>query len=141
MQWHWPGSIPQRSRSHNTFKGQGTHARDCSIMYVCINGLPSNMVQMLSSLTRCALTLTQIHTSKVKAFKGRSTHARVRSLTYVCIDGLPSNLLQMLSALRWCTVTLTRIHISKVKVTQDIVRCYKTGTHFPSIFSTKKPWH
>ena len=66
---------------------------------------------------------------------------RVRSITYVCIDGLPSNLLQMLSALRWCTVTLTRIHISKVKVTQDIVRCYKTGTHFPSIFSTKKPWH
>ena len=25
VQWPWPGSIPQRSRSHNTFNGQSTH--------------------------------------------------------------------------------------------------------------------
>jgi len=34
--------------------------------YVCIDGLPSNLVQMLSLLRRCAVTLTRIHTSKVK---------------------------------------------------------------------------
>jgi len=28
--------------------------------------LPSNLVQMLSSLRQCAVTLTQIHLSKVK---------------------------------------------------------------------------
>ena len=37
-----------------------------AITYVCIDGLPSNSVQMLSSLRRCAVTLTRIHTSKVK---------------------------------------------------------------------------
>jgi len=37
-----------------------------TITYVCIDGLPSNLVQMLSSLRRCAVTLTRIHTSKVK---------------------------------------------------------------------------
>ena len=41
----------------------------------------------------------------------------------------------MLSSLRRCAVTLTQIHTSKVKVTQDIVRCYKSRTHFPSFFS------
>jgi len=25
VQWPWPRSIPQRSRSHDTFKGQSTH--------------------------------------------------------------------------------------------------------------------
>jgi len=33
---------------------------------VRINGLPSNLEQMLSSLRQCAVTLTHIHTSKVK---------------------------------------------------------------------------
>ena len=37
-----------------------------SITNVSIDGLPSILVQMLSSLRRCAVTLTQIHTSKVK---------------------------------------------------------------------------
>ena len=37
-----------------------------AITYVCIDGLPSNLVQMLSSLRRCAVTMTRIHTSKVK---------------------------------------------------------------------------
>jgi len=60
---------------------------------------------------------------------------RVRAVTYICIDGLPFNLVQMLSSSRQCAVTLTRIHTSKVKVTQDIVRCYKSRTHFPSFFS------
>ena len=40
--------------------------RVCSITYVCIDGLPSNLVQMLSSLGRCAVTITRIHTLKVK---------------------------------------------------------------------------
>ena len=66
VHWPWPGSIPQRSRSHETFNGQGTHARVCAITYVCIDGLQSNLVQMLSSLRRCAVTVTRIHTSKVK---------------------------------------------------------------------------
>ena len=64
VHWPWPGSIPQRSRSHETFKGQSTHARVCSITFVCMDGLPSNLVQMLSSLRRCAVTMTRIHTSK-----------------------------------------------------------------------------
>ena len=50
----WPGSIPQRLRSHETFKGQSTHARVRAITYVCIDGLPSNLVQMLSLLRRCS---------------------------------------------------------------------------------------
>ena len=66
VQWPWPGSIPQRSRSHNTFKGLSTHAGVRSITYVCIDILPSNLVPMLSSLRWCAVTLTRIHTSKVK---------------------------------------------------------------------------
>jgi len=37
-----------------------------SITYLCIDGLPSNLVQILSSLRRCTVTLTHIHTSKVK---------------------------------------------------------------------------
>ena len=37
-----------------------------AITYVCIDGLPPNLVQMLSSLRRWAVTMTRIHTSKVK---------------------------------------------------------------------------
>ena len=76
-----------------------------SITYVCIDGLPPNLVQMLSSLRRCAVSVTRIHTSKSRsheAFKGQSTHAHVCSITYVCIDVLPSNLVQMLPSLRQC---------------------------------------
>jgi len=54
VQWHWLGSIPQRSRSHKTSKGQSTHACVCTITYICIDGLPSNLVQMLPTLIRCA---------------------------------------------------------------------------------------
>jgi len=77
LTWSWPcpGSIPQRSRSHNTFIGQSTHARVCAITYVYIDGLPSNLVQMLSSLRRCAVTLTRIHTSKGQ---GHMRHLKVR---------------------------------------------------------------
>jgi len=52
--------------SHETFKGQHTHARVPAITYICIDGLPSNLVQMFSSLRQCAVALTCIHTSKVK---------------------------------------------------------------------------
>jgi len=48
VQWSWPGSKPQRSRSPESFKGQSTHARVRDITYVCIDGLPSNLVQMVS---------------------------------------------------------------------------------------------
>jgi len=44
-----------------------------AIIYVCIDGLPSNMVQMLSSLRRCAVTLTRMHTSKVKVTQDQRT--------------------------------------------------------------------
>ena len=40
--------------SHNTFKDQSTRARVRAITYVCIDGLPSNLIQMLSLLRRCA---------------------------------------------------------------------------------------
>jgi len=40
--------------------------RIIGITYLCIDGLPSNLVQILSSLRRCTVTLTHIHTSKVK---------------------------------------------------------------------------
>ena len=43
-----------------------THARVCSITYAYIDGLPSNLVQMLSSKRQCAVTLTWVHSSKVK---------------------------------------------------------------------------
>ena len=63
------------------------------ITYVCIDGLPSNLVQMLTSLRQCAVILTRINTRSKshKNFKGQSTHARVRAITYAYIDGLPSN--------------------------------------------------
>ena len=35
----WPGSIPQRSRSHKTFKGQSIHACFRAVTYVCIDGI------------------------------------------------------------------------------------------------------
>ena len=63
-------------------KGQGPtrhlpvrvhNARVRSVTYVCIDGLPSNLVQMLSSLRQCAVTLTQIHTSKVKVTQDQIT--------------------------------------------------------------------
>ena len=54
VQWPWPVSIPQRSMSHNTFKDQSTRACVRAITYVCIDGLPSNLIQMLSLLRRCA---------------------------------------------------------------------------------------
>jgi len=73
VQWPWPGSIPQRSSSHKTFKGQSTHACVCAITYICMDGLPSNLLQMLSSLRWCAVTLTQIHTSNVKVTQDQTT--------------------------------------------------------------------
>ena len=54
VQWPWPISIPQKSRSHKTFNIHSTHACVQAITYVCIDGLPSNLVQMLSLLRRCA---------------------------------------------------------------------------------------
>jgi len=51
-------------------KGQGhtrtSHARVHVITYLCINGLPDHLVQILSSLRRCPLTMTWVNTSKVK---------------------------------------------------------------------------
>ena len=44
----------QFSRSHCTFKGQSIHARVHAITYVYIDGLASYLVQLLSSLRRCA---------------------------------------------------------------------------------------
>jgi len=55
--------IPQRLRSHKTFKGQRTHARVRTITYLFIDGLPYNLVQMLRL---CAVILIWVHTSKVK---------------------------------------------------------------------------
>jgi len=37
-----------------------------AITYVCIDGLPSHLVQMVSSSRRRAVTMTRIHTLKVK---------------------------------------------------------------------------
>jgi len=37
-----------------------------ALTYICIDELPSYLVQMLSSFRRCAVTLTWIHTSQVK---------------------------------------------------------------------------
>jgi len=50
----YPESIPQRSRSHETFNGQSTHPRVHSITFICIDGLQSNLVQMLSLLRQYA---------------------------------------------------------------------------------------
>ena len=54
VHWSWLGSIPQRSRSQGTFKGQSTHACVHTIPYICIDWLPSSLVQMLSLLRLCA---------------------------------------------------------------------------------------
>ena len=40
-------SVGQRLRSHKTFKGQSTHAHVRAITHLCIDGLPSNLVQIL----------------------------------------------------------------------------------------------
>jgi len=40
--------------SQKTFKGQSSHTRVRAITYLWIDGLPSNLVQMLSSLRWCA---------------------------------------------------------------------------------------
>ena len=45
-----------------TFRGR-------AITNVCIDGLSSNLVQMLSLLRRCAVTLTRIHTSNIKVIQ------------------------------------------------------------------------
>jgi len=74
VQWHWPRSIPQRSRSQDTLKGLSTHACVRSVTYVRIDGLLSNWVQMLSSLRQCALTSIRIHTSKVKVTHINNLH-------------------------------------------------------------------
>ena len=55
-----PGSILQRSRSQDTFKGKSAHARVRAITNLCIDGLPYNLVQMLPLLRQCAVTLTHI---------------------------------------------------------------------------------
>ena len=56
-------------------KGQGPtgqlkvrvcHARVRTITYLCIDGIPYNLVQMFSYLRRCAVTLTRVYTSKLK---------------------------------------------------------------------------
>jgi len=52
------------SSSHETFKGQSTHTRVRTVTNVCIDGLPSNLVQM-SSLKHGEVTLTRILTSKL----------------------------------------------------------------------------
>ena len=94
VQWPWRGSIPQRSSSHEKFKGQSSHPRLSAISYVCINGLPSYLVHILSSMSAVQWhwpgTLTQRSRSH-NTFNGPSTRPRVRAITYVCIDVLPSN--------------------------------------------------
>ena len=47
-------------------KVQSTHACVCSITFVCIDEIPNNLIQMLFSLRRCAVTLTCVNTLKVK---------------------------------------------------------------------------
>ena len=64
VQWPWLRSIPQRSRSHKTFKGQSTHARAQAITYVCMDGLPSNLEQMLSPLKCDNIFITSVFSSK-----------------------------------------------------------------------------
>ena len=59
VQWPWPGSIPQKSRSQETFKGQNTHVRGRAITYKWIDGLPCNFLQKLSSFRRCSVNLDQ----------------------------------------------------------------------------------
>jgi len=44
-----------------------------AVTYVCIDGLPSNLVQMLSWLRQCAVTLNRIHDSKVKVTQDKTT--------------------------------------------------------------------
>ena len=73
-----------------------------SITYVCIDGLPSNLVQMLSSFETMCSDLDSDPYLKVQ---GHTRHLKIRlhndfvcAITYVCIDGLPSNLVQMLSS-------------------------------------------
>ena len=76
-----------------------------AITYICIDGLPSYLVQMLSWSRRCAVTLTRIHTSKVKVSRDikRSEYTcscpRYNLLMHWWITIL---LVQMLSSLRRC---------------------------------------
>ena len=47
---------------------------------LCIDGLPSILVQMLSSMRQCAVTLTRINTSKVKV----TQHVWMSEYTCLC---------------------------------------------------------
>ena len=68
VKWPWPGSIPHRSRPQGTIKGQSIHPRVRAISYLCTDGIPYNLVLMFSYLRR-AVTLTRVHTSKVKVMQ------------------------------------------------------------------------
>ena len=74
-------------------KGQGPtgqlkvrvcHARVRTITYLCIDGIPYNLVQMFSYLRRCAVTLTGyiLQSSRsCNTFKGQSIHVCLRAIT------------------------------------------------------------
>ena len=66
-------------------KGQGPtgqlkvricHARVRTITYLCIDGIPYNLVQMFSYLRRCAVTLTRVYTTKQTNCSGKGGRIR-----------------------------------------------------------------
>ena len=104
VQWPWPGSIPQKSRSHGTIKGQSIHALVCAITYLCIDGIPFNFVHMFF----CPIwDIVQWHwlghilqSSRLcDTFKGHCTHVCVRAITYLCIKASAGDIAVLCTAL------------------------------------------
>ena len=80
VQWPWPASIPQRSRSHKTFKGQSTHASvTCSYIQEYLGYRSNNLYFLFSHswpvvvYTFCQVQRTSQVERKTKCSKSTTT--------------------------------------------------------------------
>ena len=58
VKWPWSGSIPKRSRSYKTFKGQSSHASVHAITYLWIEASAADMAVLWTALFEF---VSQIH--------------------------------------------------------------------------------
>ena len=70
---------------------------------LCIDGLPYNLVQMFSPLRTCTVTLTQVHTSKVKVIldmcRSEYTCLYPHYILHKCIEALAGDIAVVWTAL------------------------------------------
>ena len=81
-------------------KGQRHMGRVRAITYLCIDGIPYNLVQLFSYLRCCAVTLTRVQSTRsCFTFKGHCTHVCVRARTYLCIEASAGDITVLWTAL------------------------------------------